>query len=65
MAARREQIKQLIQAVQTSKELRAKQDRLLRQVDALMAELKDRKAPFKRNRTAGQGKIIREDDRAA
>ena len=64
-AARREQIKRLIQAVETSKELRAKRDRLLRQVDALMDELKDKKAPFKRKRTTGHGKLIRGEDRAA
>jgi len=65
LPARREQIKQLIQAVQSSKELRAKQDRLLRQVDALMAELKDKKAPFKRRQISEDSKAISEDDQAA
>jgi hypothetical protein len=65
LVARREQIKHLIEAVQTSKELHAKQDRLLRQVDALMAELKDKKAPFERERTLSHGRVVREDDKAA
>ena len=63
--ARSQQIKKLVQAIQTSRELREKQDRLLRHVDVLMAELKDKKAPFKRKQISEHSKTIREDDRAA
>jgi hypothetical protein len=63
--ARSQQIKKLVQAIQTSRELREKQDRLLRHVDVLMAELKDKKAPFKRKQISEHSKTIREDNRAA
>jgi hypothetical protein len=48
----------LLEAIRTSKRLRARQEDLLKRVDVLVAELKDNKAPFKRRN-------IRSDDRAA
>lgn len=40
--------RKLVEAIRTSKRLRAQQEQLLRHVDVLLAELKDKKAPFKR-----------------
>jgi hypothetical protein len=50
--------KKMLEAIQRSKRLREEQEQLLRHVDALRAELKDKKAPFTHKR-------ISRDDQAA
>jgi len=48
--ARREARKKLVEAVEKSKALRTEQETLVRNIDLLLAEIKEKKIPFKRAR---------------
>jgi CheY-like chemotaxis protein len=54
-AARRDARRKLVEAVEQSKVLRAEQQALVRHIDLLLAELKDRKIPFKRAKRRSEG----------
>ena len=55
--ARREARKKLVEAVERSKVLRREQETLLRHIDLLVAELKDKRSPYKK----AKGKTEEED----